>query len=481
MKNLQFFLLLFIFSVQNSICQIPLNDSRIGIEPNEKFGYCVDMDGSYTVVSAPFATKNGDTIGRVQVYEYPGISLREAGDIVWGKTNNELFGAALDIHGTQFIVGIPNYDNGRGAVRIYSLNSAQGNWIQKGDDIIGDIPGGRFGTSVSLKPKGDTLVVGAPNSNNNQGQSQVFYWDNGWKQLGNTILGQNEGDESGKKIIYSKKNNFVLIGEPAMASNGDGMGQVRIFKLNNGNWELVDKALEAEEANSGFGTSIDASYGLGRIVIGEPFLENDKGCIKTYSLKNDQILSDLVEPHFGEKEGEYFGSEIQISWDSYYLSVSSPRFNDSTGRVKYLYSVNYPSWIYNGFTYYESSIPTDGFASDFAMDSGGDYLVIGAPSNDSLAKNSGWVGQYLGKLVTVDEPIEPQTTITFPNPAFDDLNFREQINGYFNILNNKGELIKKGDINGSSINIENLSSGIYYYQIKTTKGPISGKFIKVNK
>ena len=63
------------------------------------------------------------------------------------------------------------------------------------------------------------------------GHTQVYQRDNtyplGWTQIGDTIVGESSGDESGRSIALSANGNVVAVGAYL---NGDTYGHVRVFE-----------------------------------------------------------------------------------------------------------------------------------------------------------------------------------------------------------------------------------------------------------
>ena len=77
--------------------------------------------------------------------------------------------------------------------------------------------------------------------------------------------------------------------------------------------------------------------------------------------------------------------------------------------------------------------------------------------------------------------------MVFPNPANDILNLSltstQEDNYSFSILNQLGETISNGQLDFNSkrthaLNIENLSNGVYFIQVKNAKSAQTIKFIK---
>ena len=115
-------------------------------------------------------------------------------------------------------------------------NDHTSSWKQLGQDIIGEADGDAFGTSVSLSDDGKTLAVGAPYNDGNgkgSGHVRVYRMDDSstsWTQVGEDIDGESD-DYSGESVSLSADGTTVAIGAPGNDDNGLKSGHVRIFSV----------------------------------------------------------------------------------------------------------------------------------------------------------------------------------------------------------------------------------------------------------
>ena len=264
------------------------------------------QDGSGVSVSMPDANTvgigalsndgNGMNAGHVRVYVWNGTGWIQKGSDLDGEAAGDQSGRAIcmpDMN-TVAIGASSNITNGShsGHVRIYNWNGTA--WTQKGADIDG-LPGDQFGTSVSM-PNANTVAVGAPGNNNNNGNTsgavRIFSWNgSAWLQRGNDIIGEASNDISGYSVSMPDVN---TIGIGAIRNGGSAInaGHVRVFdvtpppaptvSINNGDsavlcgidsiyltttftdatsfqWRNLDSADWLVEGNAGFSAGI-ASY-----------------------------------------------------------------------------------------------------------------------------------------------------------------------------------------------------------------------------
>ena len=66
----------------------------------------------------------------------------------------------------------------------------------------------------------------------------------------------------------------------------------------------------------------------------------------------------------------------------------------------------------------------------------------------------------------------------YPNPAETQINFSENLSGNAVIYNTDGKIIKQTYVYGNTINISDLSSGVYIVTIETENDTYKGNFIK---
>ena len=104
----------------------------------------------------------------------------QIGQILSGNATEDNFGHSVEISadGMTIICGSPGdfgYDDPPGYVRVFSIegNDIHGTetfWKQIGQDIIGEANGDQFGWFVSISKDGKTIAVGAKTNDGNTGK-----------------------------------------------------------------------------------------------------------------------------------------------------------------------------------------------------------------------------------------------------------------------------------------------------------------------
>jgi hypothetical protein len=176
------------------------------------------------------------------------------------------FGAAVALDGATAAVGVlpgrtvdgPDY----GAVSIF--DRGEGEWSRDARYAAGDLSpvgvadGGQFGASVALS--GATLLVGTPISSNRAGDRAGFVTalrrvGHEWRVEATLSSAESTGvDRFGQSVAVDGET--ALVGAPADAAAGPGVGSVAVFTRSDGRWtRRATLAPEAAQTRR-FGTDV---------------------------------------------------------------------------------------------------------------------------------------------------------------------------------------------------------------------------------
>jgi hypothetical protein len=336
-------------------------DDLKGEQTGDEAGTSISLSSDGTIIAIGAPGYNGDR-GTVRVYTSPsgGAWKQHGSNIIGTDAVNSVTGITGDKAGTSVslssdgqtvCVGAPGHDYNKGAVRIY--RSSEGGWSQLGNDIDGASAGDKFGTSVSMSTEataGDTVAVGIPGHNSNQGKVKVYRFSGGaWVQRGGDIVGLT-GDQHGHSVSLSSDSNTVAVGSPGHSSS---LGTVRVYR-----------------------------YGTSWVQIGGA---NDlNGVLETGSSSVDQA-----------------GYSVSLSGDGNIVAVGAPGRSLQTGTVRvYEYNQILDVWSQlgqniagdcNGDTC-DATGQQSGYSVDLTSD--GNTVAIGSIGNDDEATNGGKVRVY---------------------------------------------------------------------------------------
>ncbi|MDT7832393.1 T9SS type A sorting domain-containing protein [Flavobacteriaceae bacterium S356] len=215
-------------------------------------GYSVSLsdDGSIIAIGAKTNDSNGSNSGHVRVYKNDNGSWIQVGDDIdgEGEGDNSGFSVSLSANGSIVAIGAKWNNDGAsnaGHVRVYeNINDS---WTQIGTDIDGQTNTGNFGYSVSLSANGNIVAIGVPFSNtngNDTGHISIYENNNGsWMQKGEDIVGSIINGTFGTAVSLSDDGSIVA-GGTWRDGYTNTSGRVRIFEFDE---SLSVKSLEKQQ------------------------------------------------------------------------------------------------------------------------------------------------------------------------------------------------------------------------------------------
>ena len=193
--------------------------------------------------------------------------------------------------------------------------------IQIGNDIDGN-PGSGSGRVVSQNSHGTIVAIG---NGNGSGDVKIYKILNGsWIQIGQTIIGgSNVSSSHPISISLNSDGNVIAIGDPNNNVNGVNSGQVRIYQFGN-TWTQLGLYIDGIYA-SYFGCSVSLNNDGRKIAIGakEYNSYNEEGFVNVFEF-NDTSWVQLGQTIVGEGYGDYSGSAVSLSGDGKILAVGAP-------------------------------------------------------------------------------------------------------------------------------------------------------------
>ena len=286
---------------------------------------------------------------------------------------------------------------------LLSLGFAQ---TQIGDDIDGEEAGDWFGVKVTISDDGNRIAIGGEKNTGNgtaanpTGHVRVFHLTNGsWTQIGDDIDGEGQNDLFGWPVSLSSDGSRIAIGADNNDGGGINAGHVRIFEYNGANWVQLGSDIDGEAAGDKSGYTVSLSGDGNRVAIGGRFNDgggDQAGYIRVFEYNGAnwiQLGSDID----GEAAGDWFGSSVAIDEDGSHFVAGAAR-NDgggnNAGHVR-IFEYNGANWVQVGSDIDgETANDVSSELGSIAMDSDGDYVVIGAYGNDGGGNNAGHARVY---------------------------------------------------------------------------------------
>jgi hypothetical protein len=279
----------------------------------------------------------------------------------------------------------------------------------------------QFGSSVALSDDGNTLAVGAPGedgSASNSGAVYVFTRSGGsWSQQGSPIKATSPAanDRFGSAVALSSNGDTLAVGAPGR--NVDE-GSVYIFLRTGTSWSEEDNLTASNAgANDQFGASVALSNDGNRLAVGTPFEDSDTTGINNAtneSASNSGAAYVFVRSGISWSEEAYvkasnpdaqdaFGHSLALSGDGSTLAVGAYReasnatviggdeSNNSatdSGAV-YVFLRSGTTWNQQAYVKASNSEADDQFGWSLALSADGNTLVVGANNEESNATGVG--------------------------------------------------------------------------------------------
>ena len=387
-----------------------LKASVVGEHAEDESGWSVALssDGQILAIGAMKNDDAGNNAGHVRVYQWDLANSEwlQRGVDIDGTSQGDGFGrsVALSADGSILAVGANGNDSfasNSGQTQVFKWDS--GTWQQLGEDIYGEVAGDFSGFDVALSHDGETVAIGAPtNGVVANGSARVFSWDEGgaeWLQVGDDLIGEGAGDQFGVSLALSADGTVLAVGASMNDGTGSNAGHVRVYGLTSSNaWSQLGADLDGEMADDRSGYSVSLSSDGEKIAIGA--VKNDdngirSGHVKVYEWDASSAAWNQLGANIpGEAAYDWSGWSVALAEDGERVAISST-YNDDNGtnaghvRV-YQWNGSSESWEQFG-----DDIDGEGLEDESGwcidLSSEGDVLAIGSPGNDDNGTDSGHV------------------------------------------------------------------------------------------
>jgi len=259
------------------------------------FGRSVSLscDGSTVAIGASNNSGNSTGSAQVGIYRNQGNSWIRIGNNINDSLAANILGITVSLsnNGDVVAIGTP-FDNGNGIlsghVRIFKNENE--NWQQVGQNIDGEIQGDQFGRGISLSGNGKVIAISSM-IDNELGQVSIYEDDNGyWQQIGQNIDGEMRGDQFGRGLSLSDNGHIVAIGARLNNNNGISSGHVRVFQYQNNFWRQIGQDIDGEMEGDQSGISVSLSSNGTILGIGSNLSNRGEGEVRIFDL-TDILLS----------------------------------------------------------------------------------------------------------------------------------------------------------------------------------------------
>ncbi len=477
-------LLLLLLLPMMVIGQVQIGEDIDGLAASDNSGRSVSLssDGNTVAIGATGNDDNGEDAGHVRIFSNESGEWTQIGNNINGEASFDQSGwsISLSADGNTVAIGaIGNDGNGTdsGSVRVFSNES--GEWNQIGGDIDGRVSEDFSGNSICLSSDGNFVAIAGGVSNNENlnasGYVRIFFNESGeWIQIGNDIIGEASFDQSGWSISLSADGNTVAIGAIGNDGNGAQSGHVRIFSNESGEWNQIGNNIDGETSGDFSGRSVSLSADSNTVAIGSMFNDDNgqnSGHVRVFSYEPNE-WTQIGNNIDGEASGDISGGAISLSADGHMIAIGATENDDNgvnSGHVR-IFSYESGEWNQIGDDIDgEASLDQSGRSISLSAD--GHMVAIGATGNDDNGNNSGHVRVYdLSAFLSTPE----NTTTTFnlyPNPTSNQVTIQLQGSDTLekvSIYNYLGQMVLEST--NSDIDTSQLATGVYILKIKTAQG-----------
>lgn len=360
------------------------------------FGFSVGIDDDTAIIGATRDDEAGSDAGAAYVFVRKGVEWTFQAKLLGNNTESEdNFGYAVDVDGNFAIVTSPK-NRGAGAAYIYEREGTV--WEQKRNRVrIRMIPIDRdgassFGTSVAIN--GETAVIGATGGKVGQdvvGAAYVFtrneppFWNQHTKLTASDSRG---GDQLGYAVALSGSE--VIAGAPKHSAGGLGSGAAYIYEQKeDGTWIEAIKLSDGETASEDqFGISVAIS---GNLAISGAQQDDDvapnAGAAYIFERSGTLWLQRTKLVADDAKAGDLFGNTVAISGET--VVIGAPGADDAgpESGAAYVFTYLGDEWVQRAKLIGDDTSMFDHFGTAVAVHE--NTALIGAHGKDEGAEDSG--------------------------------------------------------------------------------------------
>ncbi|MFK7781573.1 T9SS type A sorting domain-containing protein [Psychroserpens sp.] len=477
MKQILLLFLLAPFMLQAQWVQVGVDIDGEVVNDTSGFEISLNNEGNIVAIGSYRNDDGGSDAGQVRVYQNNSGSWIQLGNDIEGQSDNDNMGFSVSLNGTGSIVAVSSPGNSDGApfagqVKVLQYDGTD--WVQLGNNINGSGNVNNFGSSVSLNDDGTILAIGEignDTNGNNSGSASIFSFNGtDWIQLGQNIIGEASGDQFGRTTSISSDGSIVAVG--AIENDGliSGGGHARVFQNIAGTWTQIGGDIDGDVNNGYLGYSLSLSSNGQTIAVGT-INDNDggssSGSVTVYEfngidwvVKGAKILGDATTI--------FSGYSTSLNGNGTIVAVGDIGTNGFAGRGR-VFQFDGSDWNQIGSDLIgEATNDQSGYS--ICLNDSGSRVAIGAINNDGNGSNSGHVRVFNEPSLTIKDFIFEDFRL-YPNPSSDYVNieFNELFESIsvqvFDVLGKKVIQQEKRGLSTIKLNVSHLKSGIYLVNI----------------
>lgn len=233
-----------------------------------------------------------------------------------------------------------------GAVFLYRQQA--GVWQRFGDPIVGAAADVGLGYSLGLSDDGNTLAVGAPfTADGELGEVRIFRQINGnWESRGSVIRGENTGEQLGSALAISGDGQTLITG-----SVGSSVTVARVYRWTDGDWVQFGSDIFSLFNEETWNVDVDISDDGRTILVGQNvFDELMNGAAARVLRFNGVDWNQIGQAFMGDPTDSALAWSVALSGDARSMVIGKPGGNASgidAGTVQ-AYAFDSQNWILLG-------------------------------------------------------------------------------------------------------------------------------------
>lgn len=308
----------YIYDIANKSLRATLNNPTMySTSSSDYFGQSVGISSAYVVVGAPYEDYAGQgNSGAIYIFNTSGGHLRSIGNP--RASSSDYFGWSVDVDGNYAIVSAYLEDlSGSDSGRAYIYDVTNGNLLYElagSDTSTSD----HFGYSVAIS--GNYAIVGARYNDyvsTNSGSAYVFNVTNG--SLVHTIHNPtpDTSDHFGDKVAID--GNYFAVAAPLDDTPGSNQGSVYVYDTVSGNllYTLSNPNIYNSTSDQ-FGWSIAINESAGYIMVSSIYEDtagySSSGAAYIFNLSDGSLYASIENPNWNQTpSSDYFGYDLGIT------------------------------------------------------------------------------------------------------------------------------------------------------------------------
>ena len=359
------------------------------------FGVSVDISGTTAVIGATGAIVGEGETGAAYIFteNEPPFWNQHTKLTAGDRKSGDQLGYAVAISGGEIISGAPWHDAGgkaSGAAYIFQQNE-EARWVESGKLSDGETASeDQFGASVAIS--GNIAVSGAQQADDiapNSGAAYIFERSGTvWLQRGKLIADDGKaGDLLGNSVAISGET--ILVGAPGVDDAGPEAGAAYVFVRAGDEWVQQAKLIGADiEMFDRFGSSVAIHENTAVVgAYGNDANGSDSGAAYVFVQTGGSWTQQAKLTPRGAVPGDYFGFAVSVYAD---YALVGAYLSDAAGPdsgAAYLFERNGATWIQG-----QQLMPSDISIGDqfgYAVDLVNGAAIIGSPKENRHQEDMG--------------------------------------------------------------------------------------------